>query len=157
MHGQFSHSSGAFSTSGDAQAHELVWRRAITGTTTTELFLDGAAVRAILPATNTVWKGNINIAAVCTNAGGGTTVVGDVAAIDYTVTVKRIAGNTVLVAAANNISALDSDPSMATSVFTIAADNTNEALTISYTAPTTADATTVIRVVATFRGLRIQY
>lgn len=151
------HASGQFSANGDAQAHELIWRNAITGTTTTELFLDGAAVRAILPATNTVWKGIINIAAVCTNAGGGTTVVGDVAAIDYTVTVKRIAGNTVLVAAAANISPLDTDPSMATSAFVIAADNVNEALTISYTPPATADATTVIRVVATFRGLQIQY
>lgn len=157
LYGQQVHASGQFSAQGDAQAHELVWRNAITGTTTTELFLDGTAVRAVLPATNTVWKGIINVAAVCTNAGGGTTVVGDVAAIDYTVTVKRIAGNTVLVAAAANITGLDSDASMATSAFVIAADNVNEALTISYTPPATADATTVIRVVATFRGLQIQY
>lgn len=157
LYGQQAHASGRFAANGDAQAHELIWRRAITGTATTELFLDGASIQAILPATNTVWKGIINIAAVCTNAGGGTTVVGDVAAMDYTVTIKRIAGNTVLVAAPANISALDSDPSMTTTAFLIAANNTTEALTISCTPPTTADATTVIRVVATFRGLQIQY
>ncbi len=35
------HASGQFSAQGDAQAHELIWRRAITGTAQAELFLRG--------------------------------------------------------------------------------------------------------------------
>jgi hypothetical protein len=150
------HASGRFSADGDAQAHELIWRRAITGTAQTELFLDGASIRAILPGTNSVWKGIINFAAVCTVQGTGTTGVGSVAAIDYSVTIKRIGTSTVLIGV-NNLSPLDSDGGMGTSTFDISADDTNEALAIKFTPPGTAAADTVIRVVATFRGTQIKY
>jgi hypothetical protein len=155
-YGQVAHASGRFTADGDAQAHELIWRREITGTAQTELFLDGASIRAILPGTNSVWKGIINFAAVCTVQGTGTTGVGSVAAIDYSVTIKRIGTSTVLIAA-NNLSPLDSDGGMGTSTFDISADNTNEALAIKFTPPGTAAADTVIRVVATFRGTQIKY
>lgn len=157
LYGQQVHASGRFAANGDAQAHELIWRRLITGTSPTELFLDGSSVRAVLPATNTIWRGVVDIAAVCTNAGGGTTVVGDVAAGSYEVTIKRLNTNTVLVGAVQIIGTLDTDTSMSTANFTIAADNTNEALAITFTPPSTADGTTTFRVVATFRGLQIRY
>jgi hypothetical protein len=156
LQGQISHAGGVFSAQGDAQSHELIWRREITGTAQTELFLDGTSIRAILPGTNSVWKGIINFAAVCTVQGTGTTGVGSVAAIDYSVTIKRIGTSTVLIAA-NNLSPLDSDGGMGTSTFDISADDTNEALAIKFTPPGTAAADTVIRVVATFRGTQIKY
>jgi hypothetical protein len=156
LQGQISHAGGLFTAQGDAQSHELIWRREITGTAQTELFLDGTSIRAILPGTNSVWKGIINFAAVCTVQGTGTTGVGSVAAIDYSVTIKRIGTSTVLIAA-NNLSPLDSDGGMGTSTFDISADDTNEALAIKFTPPGTAAADTVIRVVATFRGTQIKY
>lgn len=157
LYGQSAHASGRFSSTGDAQAHELIWRREITGTAQTELFLDGASVRAILPGTNSIWQGIIDISAICTNAGGGTTLVGDVEATSYKVTIKRIGTNTVLVGTVQEIGTTNADASMSTGVFTIDNDNANESLRIQYTPPTTADATTVIRVLATFRGTQIQY
>ena len=157
LYGQFAHASGQFSAAGDAQAHELIWRREITGTAQTELFLDGASVAAILPGTNTIWNGIIDIAAVCTTTGNGTTVVGHVEATAYKVTIKRIGTTTSLVGGVQEIGITNADASISTAVFTIDNNDTNESLRIQFTPPTTAGSTTVIRVVATFRGTQIKY
>ena len=158
LYGQLSYASGRFAANGDAQAHELIWRRAVTGTAATELFLDGAAARAILPATNSIWSGIVNVSAVCTASGDGTTVVGDILATEYSVKIKRIGTNTTLVAAPQIIgTSIVSDASMSTSLFSITADNTNEALAISFTPPGTAGSTTTFRCLARFSGIQTQY
>lgn len=157
LYGQQARAAGQFAASGDAQAHELIWRRLITGTAITELFLDGASVAAILPGTNAIWQGTIDIAAVCTTTGNGTTAVGDVAATSYKVTIKRIGTTTSLVGTVQEIGTTNSNTSMSTSVFTIDNNDTSESLRIQFTPPTTAGSTTVTRAVATFRGLQIQY
>ena len=157
LYAQQVHASGRFSANGDAQAHELIWRRAITGTAQTELFLDGASIAAILPGTNSVWNGIIDIAAICTVTGDGTTVLGAVSGTAYKVTIKRIGTTTSLVNGIHEIGNTNHDASMTTSVFTIDANDTNESLRIRYTPPNSAGSTTVIRVVATFRGTQIQY
>lgn len=156
-YGQVAHASGQFSAAGDAQAHELIWRREVTGTTATELFLDGASLRAILPGTNAIWIGIIDVVAVCTSAGNGTTVVGHVAATSYKVTIKRIGTTTSLVGGVQEIGTTNADASMATSAFAIDNDDTNEALRIRFGAPSTAGSTSVIRAMATFRGTQIKY
>jgi hypothetical protein len=161
LYGQVSHSSGSYdaNTRGQAQAHELIWRRAITGAPVggTELFLDGASVAAILPATNSVWHGIIDVSAICTATGNGTTVTGDVEATSYKVTIKRIGTNTVLVGTVQEIGTTNADASMSTGIFTIDANNTNESLRIVFTSPTTAGTTTAFRALAVFRGTQIQY
>jgi hypothetical protein len=157
LYAQQVHASGRFSANGDAQAHELIWRRAITGTAQTELFLDGASIAAILPGTNSVWNGIIDITSICTVVGDGTTVVGAVAATAYKVTIKRIGTTTSLVGGVQEIGITNADASMATAVFTIDNNDTNESLRVRFTPPSTAGSTTVIRVVATFRGTQIQY
>lgn len=154
---QVAHAGGRFSANGDAQSHELIWRRLVTGTAQTELFLDGASIAAILPATNALWQGTIEIAAICTVTGNGTTVAGDVEATSYKVTIKRIGTTTSLVGTVQEIGTTNADASMSTGVFTIDNNDANESLRIQFTPPTTAGSTTVIRVVATFRGLQIQY
>jgi hypothetical protein len=157
LYGQSSHASGQFSAQGDAQAHELIWRRAITGTATTELFLDGASVAAILPSTNSVWHGIIDISSICTAQGNGTTVTGDVAATSYKVTIKRIGTTTSLVGTVQEIGSINADVSMAAVAFIITNNDTNESLQIAFTPPPTAGSTTTIRVMATFRGTQIKY
>jgi hypothetical protein len=157
LYGQQAHASGRFSASGDAQAHELIWRREITGTATTELFLDGASVAAILPSTNSVWHGIVDVVAICTVAGAGTTVVGHVEATSYKVTIKRIGTTTSLVGGVQEIGITNADASMSTAAFIITNNDTNESLQIAFTPPTTAAANTVIRAVATFRGTQIKY
>jgi hypothetical protein len=151
------HASGQFSAQGDAQAHELIWRRAITGTAQAELFLDGASIAAVLPGTNSVWNGIIDITSICTTTGDGTTVVGHVSATAYKVTIKRIGTTTSLVGGVQEIGIKNADASMSTAVFTIDNNDTNESLRIRFTPPSTAGSTTVIRAVATFRGTQIKY
>lgn len=56
-YGQVAHASGMFANPGDAQASELIWRKATTDATAgVELFLDGGAgsQRAVIPL-NTTW------------------------------------------------------------------------------------------------------
>lgn len=159
LFGQKAHASGQFAAGGDAQAHELVWRRLITGAPVggTELFLNGSSLAAVLPSTNAIWQGIIDIAAICTATGNGTTLTGDVEATSYKVTIKRIGTTTSLVGTVQEIGTTNADTSMASGVFTIDNNDTNESLRIVYTSPVTAGSTTTIRVVATFRGLQIQY
>jgi len=157
LYGQVAHASGRFAANGDAQAHELIWRRAITGTAQTELFLDGASVAAILPGTNSVWNGIIDVSAVCTATGDGSTIVGHVEATSFKVTIKRIGTTTSLVGTVQEIGTTNADASMATAVFTIDNNDTNESLRVLFTPPGTAGSTTVIRAIATFRGQQIQY
>lgn len=155
--GQGSFGAANFSANGDCQGHELIWNRQITGTAQTELFLDGSSLTAILPTTNTVWHGIIDISSICTVAGAGTTIVGDVAATSYKATIKRLNTNTTLVGTVQEIGTINADTSMAAVAFTIDANNTNESLRIQFTPPPTAAADTVIRVIATFRGTQIKY
>lgn len=157
LYGQQVHASGRFAANGDAQAHELIWRRAVTGTTAAELFLDGASVRAILPGTNSVWNGIIDVTAICTVTGDGSTTVGHVEATSFKVTIKRIGTATSLVGTVQEIGTTNADATMATALFSIDNDDTNEALRIRFTPPATAGSTTVIRAIATFRGQQIQY
>lgn len=159
LYGQLAHASGELSVTGDAQAHELIWRRAVTGAPVggTELFLDGSSIAAILPGTNAIWHGVMDVSAVCTATGNGTTVVGDVEATSYKVTIKRIGTNTVLVGTVQEIGTTNADASMSTATFTIDANNTNESLRVVFTSPTTAGTTTTFRALAVFRGSQIQY
>jgi hypothetical protein len=62
INSQFVQSEGNFTTEGDAQRMFLVMRGLTKNGTATELFLDGSAVRASLPA-NTRWNAHIRIIA----------------------------------------------------------------------------------------------
>jgi hypothetical protein len=156
LYGQTAHASGNFAATGDAQAHELVWRRAVTGIAITEIFLDGTSVAAILPAGNTLWQGTIEIAAFCSDTGNGTTPLGNAQGTTYKVTIKRLGATTSLVGTVQEIGVMNNDPTVV-GTFTIDANDTNESLRIQFTPPATAGSTTVHRVVATFRGLQIKY
>jgi len=61
-YGQVAHASGQFLAVGDAQASELLMRRATTDATPSELFLDGAALRCTIP-NNTSWMFDIRVIA----------------------------------------------------------------------------------------------
>jgi hypothetical protein len=156
MYGQFSIGSGpigAVSGARNAQTSNIRFYREITGTTITELFLDGSSIRAIIDisensASNArAWRAQIDVIAICATA-GGTTVLNDVFAGSYHAAIKRVGTTTSLVGTVSVTNEV-SDASMSTSVVTIDADDTNEALRIQFTPPTTAAAGTVIRVVAT--------
>lgn len=149
---QVAHASGAITTAGDAQSSELILRRTITGVSATELFLDGASVQAILPATNRIWTGTAKCSGVVTTVGNGTTIVtGDAYAKYQTFTIKRVGSTTALMTAGTGLTDTWADTNMAGAAFTLSADNTTEALKITFTPPTLAGSTTVCKAVCTIQ------
>ena len=153
LYSQIARASGRFAANSDAQTSDIRLRREITGTAQTELFLDGASLRAILAlptgATNArAWRAQVDVVAIVATAGGGGLVQNECFMGSYVVGIKRVGATTSLVGAVGVVNEV-SDTNMATAVVTIDADDTNEALRIQFTPPSTADGTTVIRVVAT--------
>jgi hypothetical protein len=157
LYGMQAYSSGQFSALADAQMASIQMRRAITGTAITELFLDGSSVQAILPATNTLWMVRIQLVAICTAAGNGTTVVGASYVTERHAGIKRLNTTTSLVGSVQTIGTAQADATMSTSVVTITADDTNEALKVEFTPPSTAGSTTTFRVVATIQLTQVKY
>lgn len=151
--GQFAHSSYGFSQGGSQHSFvQLI--RDIVGVSISELFINGSTLRATLPVANSIWVAKIYVNAVC-NTAGGTTVLGAVFSGEYFVTVKRIGSTTTIV---GTVSANEkSDASMSTSLVTIDADDTNDALRVQFTPPTTAGATTAIRVMANLHLTELRY
>ena len=70
LQGMVARANGQFATAGDAQEVSFVMRNVTTNNTVTELFLDGSAIRAALPA-NSNWNFEIQLAARRTDATGG--------------------------------------------------------------------------------------
>jgi len=151
LYAQVAYSSGRLFTTGDAQGSMLVLRRQITGTAQTEIFLDGSAatLRMILPATNRAWNFRVDVVGVCTNAGNGTTVGGDIWTSWHCGAIKRIGTTTSIVGTVQTPATAQADTSMNDAVITIDADNTNEALRVRITPPTSAGSTTVTQWVCT--------
>jgi len=157
LYGMQAYSAGQFAAAGDAQMSTLQMRAAITGTAIADLWLDGASVRPILAATNTIWAVRVQLVAVCTAAGNGTTAVGAVYAAERQLAIKRLNTTTSLVGTVGTIGANLSDTSMSTAAVTITADDTNEALRVQFTPPSTAGTTTTFRVVATLQLTQVKY
>lgn len=164
-----SHSGGNFSAtenaSGAAQRSDIGAYRSITGTSAAELTLDGGTPavgnRLILAlptgATNgRLWNAIVQLSAICTTA-GGTVTVGESFIGTYNLGIKRIGANTSLVGTVQNMITAQADTNMLSSVVTITADDTNESLKIDFTPPTGANASTVIRVVATVYLTEVGY
>ena len=164
LNGQKSFGIGVFASAGDAQTSILTPRISITGTTSAELTLNGAAPSAtgrlilnLTGATNgRLWNAIVQLSAICTTA-GGTVTVGEAFIGTYNLGIKRIGANTSLVGTVQNMIAAQADTNMSSSVVTITADNTNESLKIEFTPPSGANASTVIRVVATVYLTEVGY
>ena len=60
LNGQVSNAYGRFSVTGDSQTSRISLRKEITGTTISELFLDGLSIQAVLPS-NKTWNANIQL------------------------------------------------------------------------------------------------
>lgn len=145
--GQHSWATGQIASRGDAQGSKIILRRSITGTSETELFLDGSSVRAIIPDGKT-WDVLISVAARVTTQGNGTPTVGESHGSKYLCTIARTGTSTVLVGTVQQIGSDNNSTNMGGSDVTITADDTNEALKITFTPATTAGSTTVTKVSA---------
>lgn len=148
--GQTAKASGSIANQGDAQFSQLEMRRAITGQSQTELFLDGSSAKAVLTAanpTNRAWNANIQCTGIVSSAGNGTVTAGDAIVQTFDLGIKRIGNTTSLIGTV--VAGLNmADTGMAGATFTVDADDTNttgEALRIQFTPATNAGTTTVTR------------
>jgi hypothetical protein len=164
-----SHSGGNFSgtenASGAAQRSDIGAYRSITGTSAAELTLDGATAAAgnrlilALPtgATNgRLWNAIVQLSAICQTA-GGTVTVGESFIGTYNLGIKRIGATTSFVGTVQDMITAQADANMSSSVVAITADDANDSLKIEFTPPTGANASTVIRVVATVYLTEVGY
>jgi len=141
--------SGNISTDGDAQSMSWRYFAQITGTGIAELFTGLLSERAVIPS-NRLWNVNLQVSAICSVVGNGVGItLGDSFVGAYQVGIKRLVNATTLVGTVQNVISAQSDTGMSTSAVTITANDTNEALRVQFTPPTTAGSTTVIRVVVT--------
>lgn len=124
-YGQVSHASGMFAAQGDAQTFELVLRRSTTDATASELFLDGAALRATIP-TNTTWAFHLHT--VARDSNGATA---ESAAWEVKGAISNDNGTTALVAAVTSVTL--ADDTGGTWVHAVTADNANDALIVTVT------------------------
>ena len=69
FYGEKAHSSGSFSTRGDAQERQLIYRGTTTNATVTNLYLDGSSLLAAIPQDGT-WTVECLVAARRTDADG---------------------------------------------------------------------------------------
>jgi hypothetical protein len=121
-YGELAHSSGVFATQGDAQAFELILRNSTTDATPTELFLDGATLRATIPS-GASW---IYKALVVVRRSTGTTSI-----YDSVGQISNVAGT--VASAAITTTELNDGIGLPAGPVVFAADNVNDALIITCT------------------------
>lgn len=112
------HGNGA--SLGAAQNMVVPLRRNTTDATLTEMFIDGSSARITIP-TNTAWCFEVHI------VGGRTDVVGDCSAYVVMGGIKNIGGTTALI---GSISTRLSVEDNASTAYSAAADDTNDALVV---------------------------
>lgn len=145
LYGMRAHAAGMFAAAGDAQSTELVWNRATSGATETEMFLNGdtATVRAILPS-NTTWAFNIDV--VGRKIGGASVFFHRLT--NGLITKTTTAGSTTMTVAPTD-TALSTPAGWACAA---SADATNGSLKLTVT----GEAATDIRWVAVMRASQVQ-
>lgn len=140
-YGQFAHASGQFASAGDAQTSTYICRANTTDATVTEIFLDGAGERMVLPA-NATWTFDILVT--------GRTPGAASAGYQLRGVIENNGGTTALIGTVNKtILAEDTAAWDVTAV----ADDTNDALIIRVTGAAGAD----IRWVASVRTVEVSY
>lgn len=142
--GMWGVSGGAIGDS-NCQTSTLTANNEITGTSATELWLDGAAVRAVLPI-GTVWTGIIAVHARIKTQGNGSLVVGTYFSQHYKFSIHRVGSTTTLLGVEVIGTAWATGGYSPT--ISITADDTNEALKITYATGSGGGSTTVTRVSA---------
>ena len=131
LYAQRAHSAGPFTDPGDAQTSDLLWRGTTANATPTELFIDGSAARATVPA-DTTWAFEIiglgrrsDGMSICFKIDGG---------------IKNDAGTVVLVAAVTTIVTADGTGAvLGAGNFVVSADDPNNALIITVTGQVAQD------------------
>jgi hypothetical protein len=153
LYGQTARASGKLVTVGDAQTSEFIVRRIVTGSGATELFLDGISLRAKLDSgttTNRLWNVVANTSAIVLSGDTEPLAKGTSWINMKLAGIKKVNSTTSLVGSPSNFDTL-SDVGMSGTQISLTADDTNDALIVQFTAPSTATSATVFYVVTTIK------
>lgn len=135
-----------------SQASRFTLTKAVAGPNKTVLTVNHNEfpVMTLQPGISTkVWNAFIQIVAVCKIPGVSGTVVNDVYSANFAATIKNNGSHVLMVGGGvEQIGIGQSDGSMADCAITISEDDPNLALEIEFTPPGTADADTIINVMA---------
>jgi len=155
--GQIVQSGGKFGVQGDSQTSVTVMRKdtgAIGSTATSQLFTDGSAGLLFVTGTDKAMLIRVDVLATCVAIGSGALVKGDCRASYIEIIAKQNGGTLGL--SYNFPNLISSDASMSTSSVTAAAvAGTPDSISLTFTAPTTANGSTfriTARVVVTEIG-----
>jgi hypothetical protein len=119
--GEFAYASGLFNTPGDAQTSVYVLRNSVSGSNSSELFLDGATQRLTLADNRTV---TFDILVV------GRSTFGTSAGYQFRGVIKKYSGTTSIVGGVSKTTIAEDDAAWDANV---TADNANSALKITVT------------------------
>ena len=146
LYGERAYSAGGFSNdAGSAQQIDLIARNEISSTSANELFLDGNSRRMVIPAGH-AWFVTVNVAGVLANAGGFIHII-------WKVAIQNNAGTVSILGANSQVGTGTSTGGTPSSIVTVVADTTNDAMKIeinNYTASRT-------RFVAHVQGIQMKW
>jgi hypothetical protein len=134
-----------------SQASRFTLTKEITGNTATILTVTNSElpVMTLQQGVSTkVWNAFIQVVAVCKESGTSGTTVNDVYSANFIATIKNNGAHAVMVGSQEQIGVEQTDASMSNCTVTIRADDPNLAMEIEFGPPSSADATTVINVMA---------
>jgi len=140
-YGEMAYASGAFTVAGEAQTSTYVLRRASSGTTLTELFLDGTSQRLTIADGRTV---AFEILVV------GRSSTGESAGYQFRGVIERVGSTTAIIGTVSTVTPAEDD---ATWSVTVDADDTNDALRIQVQ----GGSGDTVRWVAMVRTVEVQY
>ena len=158
---QYAHAADRFSVAGDAQYSRIIAGRLITGVDSSRLLIGSysGTGNTIVTPNNSTWNVIVTINAVVNTPGSGGLVIGDSGIYTRQFGVKRAAGaaTIALMGTPVTIGTDVEDTNMATARITVVANTTNGSIDIFFVPPTTADANTITRVVATLHITELRW
>jgi hypothetical protein len=135
-----------------SQASRFTLTKEVVGTNKTILNVTNSElpIMTLQPGVSTkVWNAFIQIVAVCKIPGSSGAIINDVYSANFAATIKNNGAHVLMVSGGvEQIGAGQSDASMADCDIDISEDDPNLALQVEFTPPPSADATTVINVMA---------
>lgn len=137
-----------------AQTSTYILGNAIQGNAATEIFLDGGGAdsRRLLIPSGTFWTGTVEVVAYVSTKGNGTVDANDYMHYRFSFAARNIGGTTTVTSQADFTS---EEATVAGATFTVTADDTNDALKLTFDGDTAFGSTTITQVAAVVNLIEI--
>lgn len=126
----------------------------VQGNSATELFLDGGSndLERLLIPSGTFWTGTVEVVAYVSTKGNGTVDANDYMHYRFSFAARNIGGTTTVTSQADFTS---EEATVAGATFTVTADDTNDALKLTFDGDTAFGSTTITQVAAVVNLIEI--